>query len=109
MDELTRKLIIAEAKIKNCKRVGSSNKASQDMEEGDPNIVEGLGIGNPKVISVLDVYLTGPHSDSWIFDTGSVAHICNTTSGLKDVRRLNPGEVCLFYCTVFYPCHQLPI
>ena len=56
MDELTRKLIIAEAKIKNCKRVGSSNKASQDMEEVDLNIVEGLGIGNPKVISVLDVY-----------------------------------------------------
>ena len=30
-----------------------------------------------KVIHVIDVFLSGPHSKSWVFDTGVVAHICN--------------------------------
>ena len=29
-------------------------------------------------IRVIDVYLTNPHSSAWVFDTGSVAHICNS-------------------------------
>ena len=28
-------------------------------------------------INVIDVYLTNSRSSSWVFDTGSVAHICN--------------------------------
>ena len=31
-----------------------------------------------KVIYVIDVYLSGPHSKSWVFDTGFFAHICNS-------------------------------
>src|SRR3954462_9418981 len=31
-----------------------------------------------KVIHVIDAYLSGPHSKSWVFDTGAVAHICNS-------------------------------
>ena len=29
-------------------------------------------------IHVIDVYLTNAHSSVWVFDTGSVAHICNS-------------------------------
>src|SRR5215216_2769991 len=29
-------------------------------------------------IHVIDVYLTNTHSSTWVFDTGSVAHICNS-------------------------------
>src|SRR4051812_23599572 len=46
-----------------------------------------------KVIYVIDVYLSGPHSKSWVFDTGAVAHICNSLQGLKRTRRLEKNEV----------------
>ena len=29
-------------------------------------------------IHVIDVYLTNSHSSAWVFDTGSVANICNS-------------------------------
>ena len=29
-------------------------------------------------IQVIDVYLTSTRSNSWVFDTGAVAHICNS-------------------------------
>ena len=35
-------------------------------------------------IHVIDVYLSGPRSNSWVFDTGSVAHICNTMQELRN-------------------------
>ena len=34
-------------------------------------------------IHVIDVYLTNAHSSTWVFDTGSVAHICNSKLGLR--------------------------
>ena len=30
-------------------------------------------------IHVIDVYLTNARSSAWVFDTGFVAHICNST------------------------------
>ena len=44
-------------------------------------------------IHVIDVYLTNAHSSSWVFDTGSVAHICNSKQGLRIKRRLAKDEV----------------
>ena len=44
-------------------------------------------------IHVIDVYLTNAHSSAWVFDTGSVAHICNSRHGLQIKRRLAKGEV----------------
>jgi hypothetical protein len=29
-------------------------------------------------IHVIDIYLTSAQSNMWVFDTGSVAHICNS-------------------------------
>ena len=34
-------------------------------------------------IHVIDVYLTNARSSAWVFDTGSVAHICNSKLGLQ--------------------------
>ena len=42
---------------------------------------------------VTDVYLTNARSSAWVFDTGSVAHICNSKHGLRIKRRLAKDEV----------------
>ena len=34
-------------------------------------------------IHVIDVYLTNAHSSAWVFDTGLVAHICNSKQELR--------------------------
>src|SRR3954464_11136640 len=34
-----------------------------------------------------------PHSSTWVFDTGSVANICNSNQGLRNKRPLARGEV----------------
>ena len=44
-------------------------------------------------IHVIDVYLTNARSSAWAFDTGSVAHICNSKQGLQIKRRLAKDEV----------------
>jgi hypothetical protein len=35
-------------------------------------------------IHVIDVYLTSARSSAWVFDTGSVAHICNSKQDLQN-------------------------
>ena len=44
-------------------------------------------------IHVIDVYLTNARSSTWIFDIGSVAHICNSKHRLRIKRRLAKDEV----------------
>ena len=44
-------------------------------------------------IHVIDVYLSNARSSAWVFDTGSVAHICNSKQGLRIKRRLAKDEV----------------
>ena len=44
-------------------------------------------------IHVIDVYLTNARSSIWVFDTGSIAHICNSKPGLRIKRRLAKDEV----------------
>ena len=44
-------------------------------------------------IHVIDVYLTNARSSAWVFDTGSVAHICNSKEGLRIKKRLAKDEV----------------
>ena len=44
-------------------------------------------------IHVIDVYLTNAHSSAWVFDTGSVAQICNSKQELQIKRRLAKDEV----------------
>src|SRR5215216_3987785 len=42
---------------------------------------------------VIDVYLANTRSSTWVFDTGSVAHIYNSNQGLQIKRRLAKDEV----------------
>ena len=44
-------------------------------------------------IHVIDVYLTRARSSTWVFDTGSVANICNSKQGLRNKRALAKDEV----------------
>ena len=44
-------------------------------------------------IHVIDVYLTNARSSTWVFDTGSVAHICNSKQGLRIKRILAKDKV----------------
>ena len=44
-------------------------------------------------IHVIDVYLTSTRSNSWVFDTGAVVHICNSQQELRNKRRLAKDEV----------------
>src|SRR4051812_10624708 len=44
-------------------------------------------------IHVIDLFLTSAGKKSWIFDTGSVAHISNSSQGLRNMRRLMKDEV----------------
>ena len=44
-------------------------------------------------IHLTDVYLTSIRSSSWVFDTGVVAHICNSKQELQNKRRLAKGEL----------------
>ena len=41
------------------------------------------------------MFLTNAHSSVWVFDTGSVAHICNSKQELWNKRRLAKDEVML--------------
>ena len=44
-------------------------------------------------IHVIDVYLSNARSSAWLFDTGSVANICNSKQGLRIKQRLAKDEV----------------
>ena len=44
-------------------------------------------------IPIIDVYLTKARSSAWVFDTGSVAHICNSKQELRNKQRLAKDEV----------------
>jgi hypothetical protein len=44
-------------------------------------------------IHVIDIYLTSAWSATWVFDPGSIAHICNSQRDLKSKRRLARNEV----------------
>ena len=44
-------------------------------------------------IHVLDVYVANTLSSTWVFDTGSIAHICNTKQGLQIKQRFAKDEV----------------
>ena len=42
---------------------------------------------------VIDIYLADIPSISWVFDTVSVVHICNSMQGLVRTRHVAQGEI----------------
>ena len=45
------------------------------------------------VVNVIDIYLTDSPSSSWVYDTGSVVHVCNSMQGLVRHRSVARGEI----------------
>ncbi|KAK1649170.1 hypothetical protein QYE76_066975, partial [Lolium multiflorum] len=74
-----------------CKEKGhwkrNCSKYLADLKSG---LIKKKGIFD---IHVIDVYLTGSRSSAWVFDTGSVAHICNSKQELRNKRSLARDEV----------------
>jgi hypothetical protein len=46
-------------------------------------------------IHVIDIYLTSAHSKTWVFDTSSVANICNSQQDMRNKRYLERNEVAM--------------
>jgi hypothetical protein len=67
---------------RNCNRY-LEDKKSGKIEKGI-NVIQ---------VNVIDILLASENSKSWVFDTGSVAHICNSIQGLQKVRKLAKNEV----------------
>ena len=44
-------------------------------------------------INVIDVFIADSSVNSWVFDTGSVAHICNSMQSLTRIRNIARGEM----------------
>src|SRR3954462_4488550 len=71
-------------------------KGSGHWKRNCPKYLADKKAGNTKGICdihVIDVYLTSARSSSWVFDTGVVAHICNSQQELRNKRRLAKDEV----------------
>src|SRR5215216_2463058 len=71
-------------------------KGNGQWKRNYPKYLAEKKAGNVKCIydiHVIDVYLTSTRSSSWVFDTGAVAHICNSKQELRNKRRLAKDEV----------------
>jgi hypothetical protein len=44
-------------------------------------------------VHVIDIYLAYAPSNSWVYDTGSIVHICNLMQGLVRTRGVTRGEI----------------
>src|SRR5664279_4695846 len=45
------------------------------------------------VVNVIDIYLAGSSSSTWVYDTRSVVHICNSIQGLVRSRSVARDDV----------------
>ena len=45
------------------------------------------------VVHIIEIFIADSYVNSWIFDTGSVAHICNSMKGMTKSRSVERGEV----------------
>ena len=54
---------------------------------------KGTSATHTLVVYVTNIFLANSYIDSWVFDTGSVAHICNRMQGMIRCRSVEKGEV----------------
>jgi hypothetical protein len=45
------------------------------------------------VVHIAEIFLADSYVNSWVFDTGSVVHICNSMQGMTKSRSVEKGEV----------------
>jgi hypothetical protein len=53
---------------------------------------KGTIVAHTLVVYIMDIFLANSYINSWVFDTGSIAHICNTMQGMIS-RSVGKGEV----------------
>jgi len=54
---------------------------------------KGTPAAHTLVVYVTDIFLANSYINSWVFDTRSVAHICNTMHGMIRSRSVEKGKV----------------
>jgi hypothetical protein len=54
---------------------------------------KGTIVAHTLVVSITDIFLANSYINSWVFDTGSGAHICNMMQGMIRSRSVGKGEV----------------
>jgi len=54
---------------------------------------KGTSAAHTLVVYVTDIFLANSYTNSWVFDTRSMAHICNTLQGMIRCRNVEKGEV----------------
>ena len=59
---------------------------------------KGTPTAHTLIVYVTDIFFTDSYINSWVFDTGSVAHICNTMQGMIRSRSVEKGEVDFHVC-----------
>ena len=57
------------------------------------NTEAGTPTAHTLVVYITDIFLVNSYISSWVFDTRSVAHICNTMHGMIRSRSVEKGEV----------------
>jgi hypothetical protein len=54
---------------------------------------KGTTIAHTLVVYITDIFLANSYINSWVFDIGSFAHICNTMQGMIRSKSVGKGEV----------------
>jgi hypothetical protein len=54
---------------------------------------KGTTVAHTLVVYIIDIFLANSYINSWVFNTGSVAHIYNTMQGMIRSRSVGKGEV----------------
>ena len=54
---------------------------------------KGTAAAGTLAIHITEIFLADSYINSWVFDTGSVAHICNSMQGMIRSRSVKRGEV----------------
>jgi hypothetical protein len=54
---------------------------------------KGTTVAHTLIVYITDIFLANSYTNSWVFDTRLVAHICNMMQGMIRSRSVGKGEV----------------
>ena len=76
-----------------CKEEGHWKRNCDKYKADKARSGSGTSDSGTLVVHVIDIYLADSPSSSWVYDTGSVVHVCNSMQGLVRHRSVARGEV----------------
>jgi hypothetical protein len=76
-----------------CKEEGHWKRNCTKHQDDKAKSGSGTSNSGTLVVHVIDLYLSDSPSNTWVYDTGSVVHICNSMQGLVRHRSVKRGEV----------------